>query len=75
MNHIYLEKHDPRKTCIVFINCSLCQASSMIGRWFGNGAELGSPGTVRKEWFNNEDKARNAAELLAKQKSRRGYVE
>ncbi len=75
MNHIYLEKHDPEKNLHrfyqLFIMPGLFDDWSLVREW----GRVGSPGTVRKEWFNNEDKARNAAELLAKQKSRRGYVE
>lgn len=73
MNHIYLERHDAEKNMHRFYNLFVIPGVfgdwSLIKEW----GRVGSPGTVRKEWFDDIDKAISAATLLANQKRRRGY--
>lgn len=62
-----------RKTCIGFINCSSRPAFLVIGRWFGNGGRVASPGTIKKDWYDSQPEAAEAADKLVIAKTKKGY--
>lgn len=47
----------------------------LFGNWvlIREWGRIGQPGTVRRKWFETQEEAEAAKELLLKQKSRRGY--
>lgn len=73
MNRIYLERHDPDKNMHRFYQIYV--APGIFGDWslVREWGRVGSPGTVRKEWFNAEEEAINAAQLLSQSKQKGGY--
>ena len=70
----YLERRDPEKNLARFYAISLAPtlfgSCAVIREW----GRIGSPGTMREEWFQNDQKARLAANQLIICKKRRGYV-
>jgi predicted DNA-binding WGR domain protein len=50
-------------------------APTLFGQWalVREWGRIGSPGTVRTDWFVTEDEAEAAREHLAQRKTRRGY--
>ena len=72
MNRIYLERHDPDKNMHRFYQIYV--VSGIFGDWslVREWGRVGSPGTVRKEWFNTEEEAINAAQLLSQSKQKGG---
>ncbi|MEQ1638992.1 MAG: WGR domain-containing protein [Methylococcales bacterium] len=74
MKPIYLQRHDSTKNLHrfyqLFVIRGLLDDWSLVKEW----GRVGSPGTVRKVWFESEVQANDAALLLAKQKLKRGYV-
>lgn len=73
MNRIYLERHDPDKNMHRFYQIYV--APGIFGDWslVREWGRVGSPGTVRKEWFDTEDEAINAAQQLSQSKQKGGY--
>lgn len=73
MNHIYLERHEPGKDVHRFYQ--LFVIPSLFGDWalIREWGRVGSPGTVRKDWFDTETAAIVAREKLALQKQKKGY--
>ena len=73
MKPIYLERHDHDKNMHRFYQLFIVPGVfgdwSLIKEW----GRVGSPGTVRKEWFDDMEQAITAATTLLKQKRRRGY--
>jgi predicted DNA-binding WGR domain protein len=73
MQHIYLERHDPDKNLHRFyqlhITPGLFGDWSLVREW----GRVGSPGTVRKEWFDSEEEATTAACSLSAAKRKKGY--
>ena len=73
MSHIYLEHHNPDKNLHrfyqLFVTPGLFGDWSLVREW----GRVGSPGTVRKDWFNTESEAIAAAEKLFRAKERKGY--
>jgi predicted DNA-binding WGR domain protein len=61
MPHIYLEHHDPDKNrhrfYQLFVTPGLFGDWSLVREWGG----VGSPGQVRRDWFDNEPEALEAA--------------
>jgi predicted DNA-binding WGR domain protein len=73
MNHIYLERHDPDKNLHrfyqLFVTPGIFGDWSLVREW----GRAGSPGTVRKDWFDSEEEAREAGEKLRVLKEKKGY--
>ena len=73
MNHIYLVRHDAEKNMHrfyqMFVVSGLLDDWSLVREW----GRVGSPGTVRKDWFNNEDEAIIAGKKLRFIKEKKGY--
>jgi predicted DNA-binding WGR domain protein len=74
MNRIYLERHDPDKNMHRFYQ--ICVVPGIFGDWslVREWGRVGSPGTVRKDWFDTEEEAINAAQLLSQSKQKGGYL-
>lgn len=73
MNHIYLERHDPDKNLHrfyqLFVTPGIFGDWSLVREW----GRAGSPGTVRKDWFDSEEEAREAGQKLKNIKEKKGY--
>lgn len=73
MNHIYLEHHEPDKNLHrfyqMFVTPGIFDDWSLVREW----GRVGSPGTVRKNWFDSEEEALAAKEKLFREKERKGY--
>lgn len=73
MEHIYLERHDDtanlHRFYQMFLMPGLFDDWSLVREW----GRVGSPGTVRKNWFDTESEAVAAAEKLFKAKEKKGY--
>jgi predicted DNA-binding WGR domain protein len=69
----YLERRDPQKKMARFYAISLAPTlfgpCAVIREW----GRIGSPGTVREEWFDDVEAAETAAVKLSAMKRRRGY--
>ncbi|MGR9046975.1 MAG: WGR domain-containing protein [Gammaproteobacteria bacterium] len=73
MNRIYLERHDPDKNLHRFYQMHV--VLGIFGEWalVREWGRVGSPGTVRKDWFGSEDEALVAEEKLLAVKGKKGY--
>jgi predicted DNA-binding WGR domain protein len=73
MHHIYLVRHDPDKNMHRFyqlhVTPGLFGDWSLVREW----GRAGSPGTVRKDWFDSEDEALTARQRLVEVKQKKGY--
>lgn len=73
MNHIYLERHDQDKNMHrfyqMFVTPGIFGDWSLVREW----GRAGSPGTVRKDWFDTEGEAINAGQKLCDAKQKKGY--
>jgi len=73
MNHLYLERHDTENNMHrfyqMFVTPGLFDDWSLIKEW----GRVGSPGTVRKEWFNCEEAAVIAGQNIKNNKLKKGY--
>ena len=73
MNCIYLEHHDPDKNMHrfyqMYVTPGIFGDWSLVKEW----GRKGSPGTVRKDWFDSEGEARVAGEKLKALKVKKGY--
>jgi len=73
MNHIYLEHQDPDKNMHrfyqMYVTPGIFGDWSLVKEW----GRKGSPGTVRKDWFDSEEEARGAGEKLKALKVKKGY--
>jgi len=73
MNHIYLVRHDDEKNMHrfyqMFVVPGLLDDWSLVREW----GRAGSPGTVRKNWFDSEEEAISASLKLSINKERKGY--
>ncbi len=69
----YLEKCNPEKNQQRFYRIHLSHGIfnewAVIKEW----GRIGSPGTVRSSWFNDQESAYQAAELIQQKKLKRGY--
>ncbi|MGR8932781.1 MAG: WGR domain-containing protein [Gammaproteobacteria bacterium] len=73
MKRIYLERHDPDKNLHRFYQMYV--APGIFGDWslVREWGRVGSPGKVRKEWFDSEQEALIAGQNLAAAKQKKGY--
>jgi predicted DNA-binding WGR domain protein len=75
MDPIYLERHEPAKNIHRFYQMHVVPGIfgdwSLIREW----GRIGSPGTVRKEWFDTEGEALARESVIFTQKSKKGYQE
>ncbi|MBS3954218.1 MAG: WGR domain-containing protein [Methylomicrobium sp.] len=73
MTHIYLERHDPDKNLHrfyqMFVTPGIFGDWSLVREW----GKVGSPGTVRKDWFDSKEEAKTAGNKLRVIKDRKGY--
>jgi len=73
VKRIYLERHDPDKNLHRFYQ--MIVTPGIFGDWalVREWGRVGSPGTVRKDWFDTEEEALAAELELANAKVKRGY--
>jgi predicted DNA-binding WGR domain protein len=73
MNRIYLVRHDADKNMHRFYQMFLAQG--LLGEWslIREWGRVGSPGTVRKDWFKTEEEAITARQTLYDAKQKKGY--
>ena len=73
MNRAYLERHDDDKNMHrfyqVYVAPGLFNEWSLIREW----GRIGSPGTVRKDWFDTEEQAVTASQKVIDSKQKKGY--
>ncbi len=73
MNRAYLERHDDNKNMHRFYQMhvvpGLFKEWSLIREW----GRIGSPGTVRKDWFETEAEASTAGQKIIDSKQKKGY--
>jgi predicted DNA-binding WGR domain protein len=73
MDRIYLVRHDAAKNMHrfyqMFVTPDLLGDWSLIREW----GRIGSPGTVRKDWFDTEEEAITARQMLLDAKRKKGY--
>jgi predicted DNA-binding WGR domain protein len=73
MNRIYLERHDLDKNLHrfyqLFVTPGIFDNWSLVKEW----GRVGSPGTLRKDWFDTEDEAITAGNKLRVIKEKKGY--
>jgi predicted DNA-binding WGR domain protein len=73
MNHLYLERHDDNDNMHrfyqMFVTPGLFDDWSLIKEW----GRVGSPGTVRKEWFTTEQETELASQKISSKKIKKGY--
>jgi len=73
MNRAYLERHDSDKNMHRFYQVhvvpGLFDKWSLIREW----GRIGSPGTVRKDWFKTEEEAATAGQKIIDSKQKKGY--
>ncbi|MVF24612.1 WGR domain-containing protein [Methylocaldum sp. BRCS4] len=74
MNGFYLERKDAAKNMNRFYKVIVTE--TLFGEWalIREWGRIGSPGTVREEWFDTADRAGQAASRARGQKQRRGYI-
>jgi predicted DNA-binding WGR domain protein len=73
MRPIYLERHESDKNLHRFYQLHV--TPGIFGDWalVREWGRVGSPGTVRKDWFASEDEAIAAGEALRVNKAKNGY--
>ena len=73
MNRIYLVRHDAAKNMHRFYQMFVAQG--ILGEWslIREWGRVGSPGTVRKDWFATEEEAITARQTLYDAKQKKGY--
>ena len=73
MNRIYLVRYDAAKNMYWFYQMFLAQG--LLGEWslIREWGRVGSPGTVRKDWFDTEEEAITARQRLYDAKQKKGY--
>jgi predicted DNA-binding WGR domain protein len=73
MTSIYLQRIDPERNMARFYRITVIP--TLFGEWalIREWGRIGSPGTVREEWFETVERATQAAVKLNRQKQRRGY--
>ena len=73
MTRIYLERHEPDKNMHrvyqLIVTPGLFGDWSLVREW----GRVGSPGTVRKDWFDTGAEALNAGLVLCEAKQKKGY--
>jgi predicted DNA-binding WGR domain protein len=73
MKPIYLERHDSDKNLHRFYQLHV--TPGIFGDWalVREWGRAGSPGTVRKDWFDTEEEALTARQRLYDAKQKKGY--
>lgn len=73
MDPIYLERHDPEQNLHRFYQIHV--VPGIFGDWalIREWGRVGSPGTVRKDWFESEEEAVQAGVKLSEVKRKKGY--
>ena len=73
MNRIYLVRHDAAINMHRFYQMFLAQG--LLGEWslIREWGRVGSPGRVRKDWFDTEEEPLTAREILLDAKRKKGY--
>jgi len=75
MKPVYMERHDPsanlHRFYQVIVVAGLFGDWSIVREW----GRVGSPGTLRFDWFDSYDDAVNAAQRILEQKIKKGYIE
>jgi len=73
MNIVYLQRHDTAKNMHRFYQMHI--SPGIFGDWWliREWGRVGSPGTVRKDWFDSEEEAVAASKKLRDVKSKKGY--
>jgi predicted DNA-binding WGR domain protein len=73
VSRTYLEHRDPALNKHRFYAVHIAQ--TLFGDWavIREWGRIGSPGTVREQWFDDEASAIAERDTLVKQKLRRGY--
>jgi predicted DNA-binding WGR domain protein len=73
MTRIYLIHHEPDKNMHRFYQMFVAQG--LLGEWslIREWGRVGSPGTVRKDWFDTEEEAITARQRLYDAKQKKGY--
>jgi predicted DNA-binding WGR domain protein len=73
MNSIYMERHDTKNNMHrfyqMFVTPGLFDDWSLVKEW----GRVGSPGTVRKDWFDSEEAAAIAGQKIRMSKIKKGY--
>jgi predicted DNA-binding WGR domain protein len=73
MNSIYMERHDTKNNMHrfyqMFVTPGLFDDWSLVKEW----GRVGSPGTVRKDWFDCEEAAAIAGQKIRTSKIKKGY--
>ena len=73
MIRAYLERHDDDKNMHRFYQIHVAPGLfydwSLIREW----GRIGSPGTVRKDWFDTEEEAVTAGQKIIDSKQKKGY--
>ena len=71
---VHLERRDPARKMARFytirVIATLFGQCAVVREW----GRIGSPGTVRSNWYDDERTAEAAVEKLARTKLRRGYA-
>lgn len=73
MTSIYLQRIDPERNMARFYRITVIP--TLFGEWalIREWGRIGSPGTLREAWYDDEPAARRAGEQRVQQKLRRGY--
>jgi predicted DNA-binding WGR domain protein len=73
MTTIYLQRIDPERNMARFYRITV--TPTLFGEWalIREWGRIGSPGTVRETWYDDEAAACRAGEQRVQQKLRRGY--
>jgi predicted DNA-binding WGR domain protein len=73
MTGIYLVHHEPDKNMHrfyqMYVTPGIFDNWSLVREW----GRVGSPGTVRKDWFDSKEEAAAAGEKLSDVKRKKGY--
>ena len=71
--YAYLQKTNPEKNQHRFY--ALAVQPTLFGEWalVRNWGRVGANGTQRSDWFDTEDEAIQAFEVMKQQKEKRGY--
>ncbi|WP_082877645.1 WGR domain-containing protein [Methylomonas koyamae] len=74
MCDIYLERHDPDSNIHRFyamtISPGIFSNWSLVREW----GRVGSPGTVRSNWYETQEEAIEARNNMLRNKQRKGYA-
>ena len=74
MSPIYMERHDTKQNMHRFyqllVTPGIFDDWSLVKEW----GRVGSPGTVRKEWFTTEQEAELASKKISGKKLKRAIV-